>query len=69
MTTPLDTVIALLNAESVRLFGEPLDEEQCEAVFDEDQCFAMMDDMEARLGFNVTEARDTAACFYAGEEY
>lgn len=69
MTTPLDTVIALLNAESVRLFGEPLDKEQCEAVFEEDQCFEMMDDMEARLGFNVTEARDTAARFYTGEDY
>lgn len=67
--TLVDKAIALLQAESQRLQGKPLDEAQVEACFDEDQAFALIDDMEARMGFNVTEARYLLACHYTGEEY
>lgn len=63
--TDLDEVIALLNAEMVRLFGEPMDEEQTEAVFDEEQVFEMVDDFEARMGLDVTAARALIVAFYA----
>jgi len=66
---PLTEVVNLLNAESWRLFNEPLDEEQREALYDEDQAFAMIDDMEARMGFDVASARLLLACHYVGEEY
>lgn len=65
--TPLDEVVAILQRECIRVFGEPLDSEQVEAVFDESQVFAMLDDMEARLGFYVTDARALAVEFYSGE--
>jgi hypothetical protein len=65
----IDQAVALLNAESIRLFGEPMDSEQVEACSDEDQAFAMLDDMESRMGFNVTDARCMLACHFEGEEY
>jgi hypothetical protein len=69
MGTLIDQAVELLNAESRRLYGEPLDAEQLEACFNEDQVFAMIDDMEARMGFDVTEARYLLACHFEGEEY
>lgn len=59
----------LLNAESIRLFGEPLDEEQVAALYVEDHAFAMLDDMESRMGFDVADARLMLACYFEGEEY
>jgi len=69
MKTLIDEAADLLNAESLRLFNEPLDEEQREALYDEDQAFAMIDDMEARMGFDVTEARYLLGRHYTGEGY
>ena len=69
MKTLIDEAADLLNAESLRLFNEPLDEEQREALYDEDQAFAMIDDMEARMGFDVASARLLLECHYVGEEY
>ncbi len=65
--SPLDEVVAILQAECRRVFGEPLESEQVEAVFDEEQVFEMLDDMEARMGFYVADARALAAEFYSGE--
>lgn len=67
--TALDEVVALLNAEMTRVFGEPMNSEQIEAVFDESQVFEMMDDFEARMGLYVSEARAVAAQFYGGDEF
>ena len=66
---PLTEVVNLLNAESLHLFNEPLDEEQREALYEEGQAFAMIDDMEARMGFDVASARLLLARHYVGEEY
>lgn len=47
----------LLNAESLRLYSGPLYDEQADALRDGSDCFGMLDDMEARMSFDVTEAR------------
>ena len=69
MKTLIDEAADLLNAESLRLFNEPLYEEQREALYDEDQAFAMIDDMEVRMGFDVSAARVLLERHYVGEEY
>lgn len=56
MQTRIDEAAALLNAESLRLFGVPLDEEQTEALYDDEQWRGMLEDMEARMGFRVRDA-------------
>lgn len=47
-----------LDAESQRLlFKQPLATEQVEALSNPDEAFDMLDDMEARMGFDVADAR------------
>lgn len=50
----------LLNAESYRLFGSPLDAEQVACYVDANripEAHGMLDDMESRLGFECDAAR------------
>lgn len=54
----VEDVTDLLNAECRRIYDTDLDEEQISALYEPDECFGMLDDMEARMGFDVDEARE-----------
>jgi hypothetical protein len=65
-TTPGDYVNAaamkfwqaaeLLNAETMRIYGAPLEDGQRDALRDASQAFGMLDDMAARMGLEIADA-------------